>query len=506
MASQDFRPPASGTLMDTQDEVTTVRPWPHEARLKERYRVERELARGGLGVVYFARDEALHNRPVVVKMPLAPPGDRPWIAEKFAQEVKALSSIDHPGVVGALDSGITPDGQPFLVMQYLEGRSLKEAIQSEGLPLEYAAHLLQQIGHALAAAHAANVLHRDLKPANIMLQRTADGREYARLIDFGIASVRESVARTETRTMVAGTLSYMAPEQLEGRVSAASDVYAFAVVAYELVTGRRPFVADDAVSLLKLQKVGVSIRPSQLRPSIPVAAERLILQGLAFRQEDRPRGVGDYGDAMARLLTIQDAPVEPRSRRTLAFVGGALVVVALAAAAWSMTQRWWFAGASRGATVNVTRPLPPPPPGVLRADAGKPASDEVAAAQAVPPPGANVAAPLKPKQPVAQKVLRPPPSAGTASTYSGLRDGRLVWTGELQSGQQVDLGAKEMAAAVSGALPGVPVSIEVHPASVKVVVPPSPANGWRRLVVRNDGKKQVVILVNWTVLSGQDGK
>src|SRR4029079_6867780 len=135
-------------------------------------------------------------------------------------------------VVGALDSGVTSDGSPFLVMQYVEGRSLKDAIPPEGLPYDHAAHVLRQIGHALAAAHARNIWHRDLKPANIMLQRTADGGEYARLIDFGIASVRDSRSRSEIRTMAAGTLSYMAPEQLEGRVSAASDVYAFAVIAY----------------------------------------------------------------------------------------------------------------------------------------------------------------------------------------------------------------------------------------------------------------------------------
>ena len=510
--------PGAGTLMDSLDDITIFPPQPHKARLKERYRIERELARGGLGVVYLARDEALHDRPVVVKMPLAALADRPWIAEKFAQEVKALASIDHPGVVGALDSGITPAGNPFLVMQYVEGRTLKDAIPAEGLPLGYAAHLLRQIGHALAAAHARNVWHRDLKPANIMLQQTEDGGEYARLIDFGIASARDSLARSETRTTVAGTLPYMAPEQLEGRVSAASDVYAFAVIAYEMTTGRRPFVADDSVALLKLQKAGPSLRPSQLRPSIPAAAERLILQGLALRSEDRPRGVASYADAMAQLLNVEDAPVEPRSRRTVAFACASVVILAAMTAGWWMMHGHSVTEAALKTPVNVGRPSPQLPEDGLRASAGKSAPEVPTAASAVVIPinpanavvlhGSNADAdvPPKPKPPPTPRVSRSSTPANPASTYGGPTEGRLVWTGDLQPGQQVDLGAKEFATAVSGSLPGVPVAVEVHPASVKVVVPPSPASGWRQLVVRNDGKKQVVILVKWTVLSGREGR
>jgi len=483
-------------MSDPHDLEQTAQASPYGASLKGRYRVERELGRGGLGVVYVARDEALHDRRVVVKMPLLPDdANRPWIAQKFADEVKALALIEHPGVVGALDSGVTDDGQPFLVMQYLEGRSLKSAIPAEGLPLDYAAHILREIGRALAAAHARNIWHRDLKPANVMLQRTADGGEYARLIDFGIASVRDSMSRSETRTGVAGTLPYMAPEQLEGRASAAADMWAFAVIAYELTTGRKPFVANDPLSLVRLQKAGVSVRPSQLRPDLPAAAERVMLQGLAFRPEDRPRSASEFGDELARLLVTAEPPVYERRRRGLiAAATVVLTIVVVSGAWWAMRDRSGT-GAVGGSAQDGVRSQAADLP--LAAEK-KPAASE----PAVPDESRNpsTTTPVPAMRAVAPPANRKSDAAKSekSAAYSGPKQGRLVWTGDLQPGQEVDLGSKDIAA--SGALPGVPVSIELHPSSVTIVTPPSAANGWRRLVVRNDGKKQVVLLVTWTVL------
>jgi serine/threonine protein kinase len=305
--------------------------------LKNRYRVERELGRGGLGVVYLARDETLHGRKVVIKMLIDRISSDPWLTEKFAQEVKALALIDHPGVVGALDSGIAPDGRPFLVIQYIEGRPLYDAIRPDGVPLAFAARVLQQTGQALGAAHSRGIWHRDLKPANIMLQSLDRGKEHVRLIDFGIATIQEGLER-EVSTRVAGTPFYMAPEQLEGRVGAASDIFAMGVIAYELVTGRKPFEADNQLTLHDLQKTGVALKPSQLRPALPAPAEKLILQALSFRVEDRPPSADDVGEDLARALTAVDQPVPPPSRRRAlaAGLGGAAVVVAAAG--------WWFSG------------------------------------------------------------------------------------------------------------------------------------------------------------------
>ena len=314
-------------------------------RLKDRYRLERELGRGGLGVVYLAHDETLHDRLVVVKMPIDPTPRDPWLAEKFAQEVKALALIDHPGVVGALDSGVAADGRPFLVIQYVEGRSLKEAMPPEGVPLEFAARVLREIGEALGAAHARGVWHRDLKPPNIMLQRLEGGRELVRLIDFGIASIQDAPTG-EIATRVAGTPLYMAPEQFDGRVSAASDIYSMGVVAYELVTGRKPFLGQNEREQHDLQRAGLALKPSQLRPGVSAQADRLIVQSLAFLPKDRPAGAAQFGEALAAALVPVEAPTLPSrppapSRRKALAVGIAGVVLAGGGGAAGI---WWLGG------------------------------------------------------------------------------------------------------------------------------------------------------------------
>jgi serine/threonine-protein kinase len=269
--------------------------------LKKRYRVERELGRGGLAVVLLARDEVLHGRPVVVKMLLERVRGDSWLAGKFAEELKALALIDHPGVVGPLDSGKARGGRPFLVMQYIGGRPLEGAIPQQGFPLARAADLLRQIGQALGAAHAKGVWHRDVKPANIMLQPLDDGSERVRLIDFGIATVMEAQSG-KVGTRVVGTLPYMSPEQLDGRVGHTSDIWAMGVLAYELVTGRRPFGAENVIQLLAQQQAGPTIRPSQLHPGLPVPAENLILQALSFREQDRPQSARQFGEELAAAL------------------------------------------------------------------------------------------------------------------------------------------------------------------------------------------------------------
>jgi serine/threonine protein kinase len=303
--------------------------------LNNRYRVERELGHGGIGVVYLARDESLHNRAVVVKMPLDRSARDPWLAEKFAQEVKALTLIDHPGVVGALDSGVAADGRPFLVMQYIEGRSLRGAIRPEGAPLDFSAQVLREIGQALDAAHAKGIFHRDLKPANIMLQSLERGREHVRVIDFGLATIRETPLG-EVGTRVAGTPHYMAPEQFEGHVSAASDIFALGVIAYELVCGCKPFPAENERQLHEQHRAGVAVKPSQLRPGVCGAVDKAILQALAVNPKDRPANAADFGEELANTLSIP-ARTPPRPNRRVALIASAGSVLALAG-----TCAWWI--------------------------------------------------------------------------------------------------------------------------------------------------------------------
>jgi len=328
------------------------------ALLKNRYLIVRELSRGGFGIVYFAHDQQLHSKPVVVKIQLDTSTDDPWFERKFADELRALALIDHPGVVGALDSGKTAEGRPFLVMQYVVGQPLRSLISVDGMPLDRIADIIRQAGQALGAAHDKNVWHRDLKPENIMVQSLPGGTEYVRLIDFGIATIADLQAKGQTGTRVAGSAGYMAPEQLGGQPSAAADIYALGVIAYEMVTGRRPFIAQDPMQLALMQRTGVKIKPSDLRPELPPAAEKLILQALAFNPKDRPVDARRFGEELARaLLQALPARVTGAGRRFALIGAGSVAVAAALAGAWFLYAHS-RAAESRHPIVNQT-PTPP---------------------------------------------------------------------------------------------------------------------------------------------------
>jgi len=339
--------------------------------LNDRYFIVRELSSGGFGKVFLAQDQQLHNRPVVVKIQLDRAIDDPWFEKKFAEELRALALIDHPGVVGALDSARTPDGRPFLVMQYVEGQSLRSVISSDGLPLDRAANIIRQIGQALGAAHEKGIWHRDLKPENIMLQVLPGGDEHVRLIDFGLATIADLAAKHQSHTRIAGSPGYMAPEQFTGQPSAATDIYAFGVIAYEIITGRRPFVAEDVMQLSMLQRSGVKVKPAALRPGISGQTEKLILHALNYNPVDRPASASAYGEALSQALlsshsnpSIVMVPASPK-RSPIGWIGGGLALIALAAGGM-----WIY----RGRT--VAGPPQPPTPGVTTVETTVPASPQ----------------------------------------------------------------------------------------------------------------------------------
>jgi serine/threonine-protein kinase len=286
-----------------------------EFKLNGRYVIEKELGRGGLGIVYLARDTYLQSRPVVIKtMREAQDGafDDSWIRKKFDGEITALLQIKHPGVVGISDVGFMRDGRPFFVMQYIEGENLRSAMHDQEMELKRAAHIILQLSQALSAAHEMGVIHRDLKPENVMLQKFRSGQEVTYLIDFGIATVKELRAgQHEQSTEVAGTLPYMAPEQLDGGPVPASDVWALGVVAYEMVTGRLPFPADNSVALHSMQQAGVSAKPRALRPQLPEAAQRVILKTLSYDPAQRYAHAHEMGEHFHRAILGNGAPTLP---------------------------------------------------------------------------------------------------------------------------------------------------------------------------------------------------
>src|SRR5215831_2194879 len=272
--------------------------------LKDRYYISKELGRGNIGVVYLAADRQLHSKPVVIKVLLDACSQNQWFRKKFSQEIEALSRVDHPGVVNVMDSGVTPDGKSFLVMQLVRGENLRAMIRHDGMDFELVAAIVRQAGQALTAAHTEGIIHCDLKPENVMLQDLGEGQYQVKIVDFGVAKVQNSkVAEMSPGTSVAGSAFYMAPEQYEGKPCQASDIFALAVIAYEMLTGRRPFNPATQYRILETIRAGVRINPQDLRPAIPDQAQELILKALSYEPDCRPQRARDFGEMLAHALT-----------------------------------------------------------------------------------------------------------------------------------------------------------------------------------------------------------
>ncbi len=332
--------------------------------LKDRYRVVRELGRGGFGVVFLADDTQLHDKPVVVKVLREKLDSADWFHKKFRQECEALARISHPGVVGVLDQGETAEGMPFLVMEIVAGRTLQAALSAGAMELKRVAGLLRQVGQALDVAHKHGVYHRDLKPANIMLRDVGGGEEVPVIIDFGVATVQDSQSTSGLKTRVAGTYPYMAPEQILGHPESASDIYALGVIAYELVTGRRPFEESGPVQLYFQQKEGTKVLPRQLRPQLPEAAQQVILKTLSFNPADRYARALDVGEEFSQALAVERVEAEPTTEDAPAPPVPALLTrrIALAAAttAGVGTVAWsagWFRGEKSPPAATAERSL-----------------------------------------------------------------------------------------------------------------------------------------------------
>jgi serine/threonine protein kinase len=284
--------------------------------IKERYLIEKQLGTGGFGAVYLARDQELLSKLVVIKLLHEESLQNEWAVRKFRHEIEALARIDHPGVVGVLDTGSMPDGVPFIVMQYVEGVTLRSVMKMapEGMDFEHAENIIHQIGHALTAAHEKGIIHRDLKPENIMIRGLSGGDEQVKIIDFGIAKVKDSqLAPSTVIAATAGTIAYMAPEQLNARpVSASADTYSLGEIAYEMLTGRRPFNPETHFQLAEMQRAGVRIKPSDLRPALPKAADNVILRALAYNPEKRYPSARIFADYLADALVESEPSESPR--------------------------------------------------------------------------------------------------------------------------------------------------------------------------------------------------
>jgi len=275
-----------------------------------RYLVERRLAEGGMGRVYLALDQRLDNRRVVIKILSQASLRNPDLVQRFKQEAVALSRIKHPCIVGVLDAGELSDGTPYIVLEYVDGETLRSQILGEGMEFQRVGKILEEIGVALDHVHEKEIFHRDLKPENIMIER---GTGSVIIVDFGVAKVKDSALVPITNSQVAmGTIDYMSPEQLSGgEITAASDIYSMAVVAHEMITGHRPFKPGSAMALLDLQRAGVQVKPIDLRRDLSPEAQSILLKGLSFKPESRYATAGEFGSRLARALSVRGTRLKP---------------------------------------------------------------------------------------------------------------------------------------------------------------------------------------------------
>jgi eukaryotic-like serine/threonine-protein kinase len=305
-----------------------------QAALGDAFRLERELPRGGMSRLFLATEASL-NRQVVVKV-LPPEFTSQVSSDRFRQEIELAAHLQHPNILPVLTAG-TRNELLYYITPYVAGESLRHRLTREGrLPISDATRILHEIADALAYAHAEGVIHRDIKPENILLEGG-----HAVITDFGVARAVAAAGSGDRLTdtgLALGTPGYMAPEQAMGsrQVDARADVYALAVVGYEMFAGAPPFAGATAQALVAAHLTATPRPLAELRPDVPPEIARAIGRALIKDPEDRLRTAAEFRDATAAVGTAQ--ALAPPRRRWIP-VAAALVAVVLALAAGSLLLR-----------------------------------------------------------------------------------------------------------------------------------------------------------------------
>jgi serine/threonine protein kinase len=274
--------------------------------LLDRYEVGRLLGAGGMAEVFEGRDRLLARR-VAIKVLQAQFARDPSFLIRFKREAQAAASLSHPNIVGVYDTG-TEDGTHFIVMEYVEGRTLKDAIRGEG-PLypDRAAEICEDVCSALAAAHARGLIHRDIKPGNVML--TPEGK--VKVMDFGIARATTSETITQTAAVV-GTAQYISPEQAQGQtVDYRSDLYSLGCCLYEMLTGTVPFTGATPVAIAYRHVREDPTPPRMLNADVPAPLEAICLKAMAKLPDNRYQTAAEFQSDLERFRNGQPVQATP---------------------------------------------------------------------------------------------------------------------------------------------------------------------------------------------------
>ena len=311
--------PSDGVALETSEDSLIG------TTLAGKYRVDERLSIGGMGTVYRGT-HVLMDKTVAIKVLRPSLAADEKIVARFSREARAASRISHPNALSVTDFGEDENGIVYLVMEYLSGKTLKQVIRDEGpLSLGRTVEIMRQVGDALAAAHAQNVVHRDLKSDNIMLVSTAIG-DHAKVLDFGIAKINEPEGDVDSGltapNLVIGTPQYMSPEQCsqDREIDARTDIYSFGVILYEMLVGHVPFTGDSPtiVMMKHLQDPVPSVLEE--RTDLPLAIGRVVARAMAKLPDNRYQTIHELLEdlmiAAGMSVLKLDAPVQTTTSAT----------------------------------------------------------------------------------------------------------------------------------------------------------------------------------------------
>src|SRR5688572_24968978 len=278
--------------------------------IDQRYRVQRLVGRGGIGLVYLCHHEVL-EKPVAMKVLRPEYSDQPEVIERFVNEARAASAIKSKHIVNTLDIGSLPSGAPYFIMEHVDAETLASILQQKhALPVGDAVEVVRQMADGLGAAHTAGIVHRDLKPENVFVGRESDGAMLVKIFDFGVAKVTRAKSRLTHVGAIFGTPSYMSPEQARGQaVDPRADIYALGVMLFEMLAGHLPFDGDDPLAVMS-QHVDAPV-PALRTPAgeaVPPSVEAVVRRCLEKNRDDRYPSVAEL---IADLEDAEHAPSGP---------------------------------------------------------------------------------------------------------------------------------------------------------------------------------------------------
>ena len=287
------------------DQIALVGSRPGTRMISDKYRLDRLLGRGGMGAVYAGCHADL-DRPVAIKLLLSDFTSDTDALERFRREARAAARLNHPNVADTFDYGLLPDGGAYIVMELVEGQTLREYMDAaSAMPIAEATEIARQVADGVDTAHRSGIVHRDLKPSNIILSRDHQNHLQAKVVDFGVAKLKEHTTTSGGLTAsgsLIGTPRYMSPEQCSGHTTdARSDIYSMGIILYEMLAGRPPFDAPTAMAIAvkQIQQPPPSLK--EFRPDASVELDGFLRQVLDKDPEKRPQTAADFAKNLSEV-------------------------------------------------------------------------------------------------------------------------------------------------------------------------------------------------------------